>query len=225
MQDKGLSRDLTCMRVARELREGMYINLGIGLPSRVANFAPEDMELFFHSENGILGYGRIVETEEEREPDLVNAGGQPVVLNPNAGPCFFDSAAAFTMIRGEHLDLVILGAYQVSEKGDLANWSATEKGFGSIGGAMDLAFGGAKRLIIIMEHVTKEGKPRIVKKCSLPLTAPGVVDTIFTNLAVIDVSPEGLILKEIAPGFSKEEVQEVTEPRLIMAPHLKEIEF
>jgi len=129
------------------------------------------------------------------------------------------------MIRGEHLDLVILGAYQVSEKGDLANWSATEKGFGSIGGAMDLAFGGAKRLIVVMEHVTREGKPKIVKKCSLPLTAPGVVDTIFTNLAVIDVSPEGLVLREIAPGVSKEEVQEATEPQLIIDSLLKEIDL
>jgi len=213
------------MRVVKELKEGMYVNLGIGLPGRVAGFVPEDMEIFFHSENGILGYGSIVETEEEWEPDLVNAGGQPILLNPNAGSSFFDSATAFTMIRGEHLDLVILGAYQVSEKGDLANWSATEKGFGSIGGAMDLAFGGAKRLIVIMEHVTKEGKPRIVKKCSLPLTAPGVVDTIITNLAVIDVFPEGLILEEIAPGLSEKEVQEVTEPQLIIGRHLKEMEL
>jgi 3-oxoacid CoA-transferase subunit B len=213
------------MRVVKELQEGMYINLGIGLPGRVANFVPEDMELFLHSENGILGYGRIAESEEEWDSDLVNAGGQPIVLNYDAGPSFFDSATAFTMIRGEHLDLVILGAYQVSEKGDLANWSANEKGIGSIGGAMDLAFGGAKRVITIMEHVTKEGNPRLVKKCSLPLTAAGVVDTVFTNLAVIQISPEGFILKEVAPGVTKEEVQEATEAKLIIAPDSKEIEL
>lgn len=225
MWEKGLSRDLICMRVAKELKEGMYVNLGMGLPGRVSNFVPEDLDVFFQSENGILGYGRIVENEGEWNPDLVNAGGQPIVLNPNAGPSFFDSVIAFTMIRGEHLDLVILGAYEVSEKGDLANWSLSQKGFGSIGGAMDLAFGGAKRIIVIMEHCSRDGKPRIVKQCSLPLTAPRVVNTIFTNLAVVEVSSEGLTLKEIVPGFTKEEVQELTEPKLIIDPQLKEIEL
>ena len=225
MKYMSLTRELVCMRVARELREGMYVNLGVGLPSLVANFVPEDLEVTFHSENGILGCSRIVEAPEEIDPDLVNAGGQPIVLNPNVGPCFFDSAIAFTMIRGEHLDLVVLGAYQVSEKGDLANWSATEKGLGSIGGAMDLAYGGAKRVIVIMEHVTKEGKPRILKECTLPLTAPTAVDTVFTNLAVIDISLEGLVLKEIAPGVSIEEVQAVTEPQLLIDQDLKQIEL
>jgi len=225
MEGKGLTRDLMCMRAAREIREGMYVNLGMGLPTYTGSFISDDMQVFLQSENGVLGYGRVAENEDEWDPDLVNAGGQPVVLRPNSSPSFFSSLEAFTMIRGDHLDLVILGAYQVSEKGDIANWSTSEKGFGSIGGAMDLAFGGAKRLIVIMEHVTKEDKPRIVKKCSLPLTAGGVVDTIFTNLGVFQVTPDGLVLKEIAPGVTPEEVQKVTEPYLITDPSLKEIEF
>ena len=147
-----LDREVIAMRAAKELSEGMYVNLGVGLPGLVPNFIPEGLNVVFQSENGILGYGRIVETEEEMDADLINAGGQPVVLKPEAGPCFFDSATAFTMIRGEHLDLVFLGAYQVSGKGDLANWSVnekTEKALGSIGGAMDLAYGGAGVLDVI----------------------------------------------------------------------------
>lgn len=225
MKEKGLSRDLMCIRVAKEIKEGMYVNLGIGLPTYVANFVPEDIEVFLQSENGVLGYGRVAENEGEWDNDLVNAGGQPIVLRSNAGACFFDSLAAFTMIRGEHLDLVILGAYQVSERGDLANWARTKQAVGSIGGAMDLTFGGTKRLIVIMEHTTGKGEPRIVKECSLPLTAQGVVNTIFTDLAVIDVSPKGLVLKEVAPGLTPEEVQKVTEPQLIIASSLKGIEL
>ena len=225
MEGKELSRDLLCMRVAKEIKEGMYVNLGIGLPTYTANFIPEDIEVFLQSENGLLGYGKIPENEEEWDIDLVNAGGQPVALMTNTGPSFFSSLDAFTMIRGAHLDLVLLGAYEVSESGDLANWSRTKEAFGSIGGAMDLAFGEAKRLAVIMEHTTKEGEPRVVKQCSLPLTAPGAVNTIFTNMAVIEVTPQGLLLKEIAPGLTVEELQKLTGPKLIIDPSLKEIEL
>ncbi len=225
MKDKGLNRELMCIRAAKEITEGMYVNLGIGLPLYAANFIPEDIEVFLQSENGVLGYGGVAEDEEDWDVDLVNAGGQPVVLRENSGPCFFSSLEAFTMIRGDHLDLVILGALEVSEKGDIANWSRSQKGAGSIGGAMDLACGGAKRLIALMEHTTKDGKPKILRKCTLPLTAPRAVDRIITDLAVIDITPEGPVLKEIAPGVSPEEVQAVTEPILIRDPGLREMEF
>lgn len=225
MKDKGLSRELMCIRAAKEITEGMYVNLGIGLPLYAANFIPEDLEVFLQSENGVIGYGRVAENEADWDVDLVNAGGQPVVLRENSGPCFFGSLESFTMIRGDHLDLVILGALEVSEKGDIANWSRSQKGAGSIGGAMDLACGGAGRLIALMEHTTKEGKPKILRKCTLPLTAPRAVDRIITDLAVIDITPEGPVLKEIAPGVSPEEVQELTEPVLIRDPGLTEMEF
>ena len=225
MKEKGLTRELMCIRAAKEILEGMYVNLGIGLPLYAANFIPEDIEVFLQSENGVLGYGRVAESEEDWDVDLVNAGGQPVVLRENSGPCFFSSLESFTMIRGEHLDLVMLGALEVSEIGDIANWSRSQESIGSIGGAMDLACGGTKRLIVLMEHTTKDGKPKIVKKCTLPLTAPRAVDTVITDLAVIDISPEGPILREVAPGLSPEEVQKVTEPRLLQDPMLKEMEL
>ncbi|MFH1650596.1 MAG: 3-oxoacid CoA-transferase subunit B [Chloroflexota bacterium] len=210
MEQKGLTRELIGARIARELREGMYVNLGLGLPTMVANFIPEDLEVFLHSENGILGCGRIA-TDEEWDIDLLNAGGQPITLRP--GGSFFHSADAFAMIRGGHLDVSILGAFQVSEKGDLANWARGEARLGNIGGAMDLC-GGARRKFVYMEHTTRDGAPRIVRECTYPLTARGVVNAIFTNLAVIDVTPGGLVLREVAPGVTPEEVQAVTEPRL-----------
>jgi 3-oxoacid CoA-transferase subunit B len=225
MEDKGLTRELTCIRAAKEITEGMYVNLGIGMPLQVANFIPDDVEVFLQSENGVLGYGRVAEDEEEWDVDLVNAGGQPVVLRENSGPCFFGSLESFTMIRGDHLDLVILGALEVSERGDIANWARDRKGVGGIGGAMDLACGGAKRLIALMEHTTKDGRPKVVRKCALPLTAPCAVDRIITDLAVIDITPEGPVLKEVAPGVSPEDVQAATEPVLIRDPGLKEMTF
>ena len=218
---KGLTRELVAMRIAKELREGMYVNLGMGLPTTVSNFIPEGLEVILHSENGILGYGRIA-TEEEWDTDLLNAGGQPVILQP--GACFFSSADAFGMIRGGHVDITVLGAYQVSEKGDLANWAIRTAKIGNIGGAMDISYG-AKRTLVSMEHTTKEGEPRIVKECTYPLTASRVVNTIFTNLAVIEVTPHGLLLKEVAPGVTPEEVQAATEPKLLMAEAIKEIEL
>lgn len=223
MKGKGISRELICVRASREVKEGMYVNLGLGIPTAIPNFVPEKLEVVFQSENGILGYGRVPQEEEEWDFDLLNASGQPTVLLP--GACFFDSSLAFGMIRGGHIDLTFLGGFQVSEKGDLANWASSEQvrgGAGSIGGSMDLSFG-SKRVIVVMEHVTKDGKLRILKECTLPLTAKGCVNTILTDLAVLEVTPEGLVLKEVAPGITSEEVQEVTEPRIIIDPLLREI--
>ena len=205
----GLTRELIALRVARELREGSVVNLGIGLPTLVANFLEPRRTVFFQAENGILGYGGISDTDFD--PDLINAGGQPVSLLPGAS--FFDSAASFAMIRGGHVDTAVLGGLQVSERGDLANWSVPERGGGSIGGAMDLAVG-ARRLIVAMEHTTRDGSPRILRECAYPLTAAGCVDLVVTNLAVIEVRQDGLWLLETAPGVTADEVQARTEPNL-----------
>ncbi len=215
----GLSRELIALRAAKELKSGYYVNLGIGLPTLVSSYIPEDVEVIIHSENGILGFGRLA-SEEEIDPDLINAGSQPVTLKP--GAAFFDSADAFAMMRGGHVDLAVLGAFQVSEKGDLANWMMSGKKLGSIGGSMDLVCG-VKEVIVTMEHTTNAGEPRIVKKCTYPLTARHTVNLIITNLAVIKVTPEGLLLKEVAPGVTPAEVQAVTEPRLKIARDLREM--
>ena len=214
----GLSRELIALRVARELREGMVVNLGIGLPTLVSNFVPPDMEILFQAENGILGYGGISETDFD--PDLINAGGQPVTLRPGAS--FFDSAVSFAMIRGGHVDVAVLGGLEVSEQGDLANWYIPERGGGSIGGAMDLAVG-ARRLIVAMSHTTRDGRPRIRRHCEYPLTAPRAVDLIVTDLAVIEVHPDGLLLTEVVPGVTPGLVQARTEPPLRLSPQLREI--
>ena len=211
----GLTRELIALRVARELRAGDVVNLGIGLPTQVANYADPALGVLFQAENGILGYGGVLDSGFD--PETINAGGQPVALLPGAS--FFDSAESFAMIRGGHVDLAVLGGLQVSERGDLANWSVPERGGGSIGGAMDLAIG-ARRLIVAMEHRTREGEPRIVRACSYPLTAPACVDLVVTDLAVIEVAPDGLVLREVAPGVTPEEVQAVTEPPLARAPGL-----
>lgn len=215
----GLSRELIALRVAKEFEDGYYVNLGIGLPTLVSSFIPEGIDVTLHTQNGILGYGRIA-NEEEMDPDLINAGSQPVTLNP--GATFFDSAEAFAMIRGGHIDVVVLGAFQVSERGDLANWMTLERKVGSIGGSMDLV-NGAKKVIVAMEHTSRSGEPRIVKECTYPLTGRGVVNLVVTNLAVIEVTPEGLLLKEVAPSVTPEEVQAVTQPKLKLAGALKEI--
>ncbi len=214
----GLSRELIALRVAQELREGMVVNLGIGLPTLVSNFLSPGDEVILQGENGVLGYTGI--SEEEFDPDVINAGGQPIRLGPGAS--FFDSADSFAMIRGGHIDVAVLGGLEVSEKGDLANWYLPERGGGSIGGAMDLACG-ARRLIIAMGHTNREGGPRIRKECDFPLTAPAVVDLIVTDLAVIEVGPEGLLLREVAPDVSPEDVQERTEPQLRRSPDLREM--
>lgn len=216
---QGITRELIAARVARELRDGMYVNLGIGLPTLVSNFAPPGV--IFQAECGVLGYGRIAD-DGERDPDLINAGGQYVTLNP--GGAFFHSADSFAMIRGGHMDVAVLGGLQVAENGDLANWLNPGRGIGSIGGAMDLATG-ARRVIVAMEHLTRTGETKLVRHCSYPLTGRGVVDLIVTDLAVIAVTPEGLVLQEVAPGVTPEQVQAVTEPQLRAAPDIREMVF
>ncbi len=215
---QGLTRELIALRVARELHDGMYVNLGIGLPTLVANFVDPSVQIIFQAENGILGYGGILETDFDQ--DLINAGGQPVGILP--GACFFGSDASFAMIRGRHVDLAVLGGLQVSEQGDLANWIVPERGGGSIGGAMDLA-AGARRLIVAMEHATPAGQPKILRRCTYPLTAQRCVNLIVTDLAVIEVTADGLLLRELAPGVSAADVAALTEAPLHHAADLREM--
>jgi 3-oxoacid CoA-transferase subunit B len=216
-----LDEQTIALRAAREFEDGMVINLGYGMPGLCANLIPEGRTIYFHSENGMLGYGALG-VDEEKDYELINASDQPVTRMP--GMCFFDSALSFDMIRGGHVDVVVLGAYQVSQRGDLANWGRPGRRATGMGGGMDLAAGCA-RVIVMMLHTTKEGAPRIVKQCSFPLTASNCVSKIFTDVAVIDVTESGLILKEVAPGWTAEEVQAITEARLIPAADLKEIEL
>jgi 3-oxoacid CoA-transferase subunit B len=221
MRSAGLTRELIALRVAKELRDGMYVNLGIGLPTLAANFIPGGMTVFFHAENGILGYGGIA-PDDSFDSDLINAGGQPVELIP--GAAFFDSAQSFAMVRGGHLDLTVLGGLQVSERGDLANWAIPGRGGGAIGGAMDLA-AGARRVVVAMEHQTRDGEPRILRRCTYPLTAEACVDLVITDLAVIEVTGDGLVLREVAPGITAAAVVAATEAPLTIAPDLKTMEL
>jgi len=217
----GLDEQTIALRAAKEFGDGMVINLGYGMPALCANFIPEGRTVFFQSENGVLGYGPLG-TDEEKDYELINASDQPVT--PLPGMCFFDSAVSFDMIRGGHIDMVILGAYQVSEEGDLANWGRPGRPATGMGGGMDLATG-CKELVVMMLHTTKERGPRIVRQCTFPLTAKNCVNKIFTDLAVMDVTRKGLILREVAPGWTAEEVQGLTEAKLIFAEDLKEIEL
>jgi len=219
---QGLTRELIAVRVAKELRDGMYVNLGFGLPTLTSFFLPEGTDVILHAEHGILGYSGIVTDETNADVDLVNAGGQPTTLLPGAS--IFDLNTSFVMIRGGFIDIAVLGAYQVSEKGDIANWAVGESPVGGIGGAIELAMG-AKRLIVAMEHVDKNGRPKIVEKCTYPLTARACVDTIITNLAYIEVTPHGLLLKETAPGISPSDVRAVTEAPLLVPEHVDEMEL
>jgi 3-oxoadipate CoA-transferase beta subunit len=223
MPDKPrLTRDQIAQRAAMELPDGAYVNLGWGIPNLIADYLPKNVEVYFHSENGILGMGRRARPGEE-DYDLVDAMKVPVTLMPGAS--FFHQADAHLMTRGGHLDVAVLGGFQVSEKGDLANWKIPGvKGSGGIGGAMDIA-AGAKKLIVCMEHTTKEGAPKIVRQCTYPLTGLACVDTIVTDLAVIDVKPEGLLLREIAPGWSNEDVQALTGAPLVSLGRSPEIKF
>ncbi|HEY90456.1 MAG TPA: 3-oxoacid CoA-transferase subunit B [Dehalococcoidia bacterium] len=220
---EGISRELMTLRIASEIEDGSYVNLGIGIPTLVSNWI-EGRDIVLQSEIGMLNTGPLAEGELI-DQDLINASCQPVLELP--GCSYFSSADSFSMIRGKHIDIAVLGALQVSEKGDLASWNIPASGrgdIGNIGGSMDLA-AGAKKVIVATDHVNKDGEPKIVRECTYPLTAQACVNLIVTNLAVIEVVKEGLLLKEIVAGITPEELQAVTGPTLIISPDLKELDF
>ena len=216
-----LDRETLALRVAREFQDGDVVNLGIGIPTLAANYIPEGRTVLFHSENGTVGHGPFA-LEGEEDILMTNAGGQ--FITPRPGMSLMDTVEAFAMVRGGYVDVTVLGAMQVSEKGDLANWMRPGGVIGAIGGAMDIATG-ARRVIAAMEHVDRQGNPKILKECTLPLTGMRCVDTIVTDMAVIQVTDQGLELAEYAPGFTFEEIQAVTEAHLMASPELKEMEL
>ncbi len=218
MEKKPLDRQAMCNRLAMEFQDGWMVNLGIGIPTLCSNYDFGDRSIIFHSENGVIGYGPMAAQGEE-DVDLVNAGGQNVTLVK--GAAIVHHADSFALIRGGYLDATVLGSYEVAENGDFANWKTEGRKGGGIGGAMDLAVG-AKRVFIAMEHTTREGRPRLLKSCTLPLTGAGVVKLVATNLGLFEVTPEGFLLREIAPGYTPEEIQAVTEARLNVSKDLTE---
>ena len=216
-----LPREVIAMRVAQELQDGDVVNLGIGIPSLCSQFVPDGRTVLYHSESGVLNYGPMAK-EGEEDQDLINASGQFLASVP--GMSFFDSSDAFAMIRGGHIDVTVLGALQVSSKGDLANWMIPSRGIGNVGGAMDLAVG-AKRVIVAMEHVDKEGNPKLVETCTFPLTCPSSVDLVVTDIAVISVGDNGFTLLETAPGWSVQDVQDQSGAEIIISESVMEIQI
>ena len=220
MQKTALDRQTMCNRLAMEFGDGWIVNLGVGMPTLCSNYDFGDKTIIFHSENGVIGYGPL-KPEGEEDLHLVNAGGQHITLHEWGA--IVHHADSFAMIRGGYIDVTVMGSYEVAENGDFANWKTAGRKGGGIGGAMDLAVG-AKRVFVAMEHTTREGQPRLLKRCNLPVTAVGVVTKVVTNLGLFEVTPEGFVLREMAPGYSPEEVQEVTEARLIIPKDLRELQ-
>ena len=208
-----------CNRIAMEFKDGWVVNLGVGMPTLCSNYEFGDTDILFQSENGVIGYGPLA-AEGEEDIHLVNAGGQHVTLQK--GAAIIHHADSFSLIRAGYVDVTVMGAYEVAENGDFANWKTAGRKGGGIGGAMDLAVG-AKQVFLALEHTTREGAPRLLKRCILPVTAVGVVTKVVTNLGLFDITPEGFLMREIAPGYTPEEVQAVTEAKLIISPDLKEL--